>query len=93
MALTSCAVIFDPITKIVQMIVVPDDDSQLTDPAFNPPGLTQQLVPIAIYQQQGMAGLVAAVPGLVPLAPVPIPAANPNPPNPHFVPPVAVTPT
>lgn len=91
MALTQVAFVFDPNTKILAMIVLPDDDSQLNDPAFNPPGLTQQRVSISSYQQQGTAAFTAAVPGLVLSAPVAVPAANPSPPNPHFVPPAVTT--
>jgi hypothetical protein len=39
MAHTEDAVIVDA-TGVVHMIVIPDDDSQLSDPAFNPAGHT-----------------------------------------------------
>jgi len=45
MAHTQDAVIYDPLTGNVAMIVIPDDDTQLGDPAFNPKGLTQLRVP------------------------------------------------
>jgi hypothetical protein len=38
---TQDAVIYDPNTKVVIAVVVPDDDKQLNDPAFNPPGMVQ----------------------------------------------------
>lgn len=39
MAHTQDAVVVDG-DGIVHMVVIPDDDSQLSDPAFNPPGHT-----------------------------------------------------
>ena len=45
MAHTVDAIVYDPSTMIIQMIVMPDDDSELADPAFNPPGMTQLQVP------------------------------------------------
>ena len=45
MAHTLNAVICDE-TGIVHMIVVPDDDGQLDDQAFNPDGLMQLRVPV-----------------------------------------------
>jgi hypothetical protein len=39
MAHTQDAVVVDA-TGVVHMVVIPDDDSQLADPAFNPPGHT-----------------------------------------------------
>jgi hypothetical protein len=46
MAHTVDAVVYDPATGYLQMIVIPDDDRQLSDPAFNPPGMTQLRVPL-----------------------------------------------
>lgn len=45
MAHTLDAVIYDPNSLIVYMVIIPDDDRELTDPSFNPPGLTQIKVP------------------------------------------------
>ena len=44
------AVIYNASGKIV-MIVHPDTDSQLDDPAFNPPGCTQVRIDRPIYDQ------------------------------------------
>lgn len=41
MAHTKDAVVYDPITGIIQMVIIPDDDAQLADPAYNPPGMRQ----------------------------------------------------
>ena len=45
MAHTQDAVVYDPATGLVIMAVIPDDDSQLAQAAFNPPGTQQALVP------------------------------------------------
>jgi hypothetical protein len=44
MAHTQDAVIVDS-SGVVHMVVIPDDDAQLSDPAFNPPGHTHLRVP------------------------------------------------
>ena len=46
MAHTVDAIVYDPTTNYLQMIVIPDDDSQLNDPAFNPPNMVQLRVPL-----------------------------------------------
>jgi len=38
---TRDAIVYDPNTLIMQMIIIPDDDDELRDPAFNPPGMAQ----------------------------------------------------
>ena len=45
MAHTQDAIVYDPATNYLQMIIIPDDDAQLADPAFNPPGMLQLRVP------------------------------------------------
>lgn len=44
------AIIYNSLGQIV-MIVVPDFDSQLNDPAFNPKGCAQVQIPVQIYNQ------------------------------------------
>lgn len=55
------AVIYDPGTRVVQMVVIPDDDRELDDLAFNPKGMVQARV----NHQDGadpIDQLIAAVP-------------------------------
>ncbi len=61
MAATNAVVVVDNATGIPIMVVVPDYDSQLSDPAFNPPNSTQILVPIETYQSLDNAGIAAIV--------------------------------
>jgi hypothetical protein len=58
---TQDAVVYDPATGYVQQIVIPTDDSELNDPAFNPPGMVQVRVP----HQTTPGPAVAAVPSIV----------------------------
>ena len=46
MAHTVDAVVYDPTTGYLQMIVIPTNDSELDDPSFNPPGMVQLRVPL-----------------------------------------------
>ncbi len=58
---TQDAVVYDPATGYVQQIIIPTDDSELSDPAFNPPGMVQVRVP-----HQAIVGpALAAVPRIV----------------------------
>ncbi len=38
---TQDAVVYDPNTMVIQMAIVPDDDTQLDQAAFNPPSMIQ----------------------------------------------------
>lgn len=58
MAHTVDAVVYDPLTGFLQMLVIPDDDKQLDDPAYNPPGMVHLRVPRTIS-----AALAAQHPG------------------------------
>lgn len=69
-AQTKVAAVYNPSTLVLQMVIIPTSDSELSDPAFNPPGMTQVQVPIATFNAQGFAALQAAVPGLT-LSPAP----------------------
>ena len=69
------AVVYDPATGIVQMLVMPDDDSDLDDPAFNPPGMVQVRVPVtasgltydpSIAPANAVTALVSAAQALTP---------------------------
>lgn len=54
MAHTQDAIVYGP-GGILWMIVIPTDDSELDDPAFNPPGATQLRVPLLGTAQAGDA--------------------------------------
>jgi hypothetical protein len=77
MAHTQDAVIVDA-TGIVHMVVIPDDDSELDDPAFNAPGMSQLRVPmqapsgqpIGVAQMQAAAALHPAMNARLPPSPV-----------------------
>jgi hypothetical protein len=43
-------VVYDPANGQIRLVVVPDDDSELNDPALNIPGMQKLLVPVATYQ-------------------------------------------
>ena len=47
---TNAAVVIDLTSGQPLMVVVPDFDTQLSDPAYNPPNSTQILVPMETYQ-------------------------------------------
>jgi len=57
---TQDAVIYDPVTGVVQMVVYPADDAELADPAFNPPAAVQQRVPHDVDARNPTATSVAA---------------------------------
>lgn len=61
MAHTLNALVYDPATGIVQMAVIPDDDSQLSDPAFNPPGMVHVRVPVRQAEVGGKDGVLGPV--------------------------------
>lgn len=50
MTASNAVVVIDKTTGIPIMVVVPDSDSQLKDPSFNPQNSTQILVPMETYQ-------------------------------------------
>lgn len=55
MAHTQDAILYDPGGNLC-MIVIPDDDKQLNDPAYNLPGLTQLRIPLITIAAQAVAG-------------------------------------
>lgn len=61
MAAKDAVVVVDKNTGLPIMVVVPDFDSQLSDPAFNPPNSMQIPVSISAYQALDNAGVAAIV--------------------------------
>jgi hypothetical protein len=66
MAQTLVGIVYDGTTKLISMIIVPDDDSQLADPAWLAvQGSTMLQTPIATYAacktSADIQALVAAV--------------------------------
>lgn len=62
MTASSVAVIYDPGTGLPVMIVCPDSDKELDDPAYNPKGLTQARIPVDVYKSQDVIALAKFVP-------------------------------
>lgn len=67
---TQDAVVYNPATGEVVMVVLPADDTTLDDPAFNPPGLTQVRV-----AHQNQADPVALAQAAKPQANIQLPSA------------------
>lgn len=68
-----CATVHDPKTMILQMVVFPDNDQQLDDPAFNPVGMIHTRHNLTHVRAMGHGAFRAAIPGLILNKPVPIP--------------------
>ena len=78
----NAAVVIDTTTGQALMVVVVEDDSELSDPAYNPPNSTQVLVPMSTFQISTPEQLQAIVTqalaqlGITPLASAPDAAAQ-----------------
>lgn len=69
---TQDAVVYDPATGYVQQVIIPTDDSELNDPAFNPPGMVQ----VRVTHQAIVGSALVAVPRIVSQARRDQPRAN-----------------
>lgn len=65
MSSSNIAVIVDSNTGQPLMVVVPDTDSQLSDPSFNPPNTKQILVPAKTYRISTHGQLSAIIDSVV----------------------------
>lgn len=70
--MANAALVYDTATKNLIMLVVPDNDAQLSDPAFNPPGSGQVIIPKSIFEGVESSQYYAAATSYVLIENIPI---------------------